>query len=929
MSLPTRKTCALLAYLAVNADRRQSRDHLATLLWGDRGERQARQSLSHALRSIRRLDTTSDTTLLENDGEHVTLRSDAMDIDVIRFHALLDARPADAAVLYDGPFLDGFAIPSPAFEEWLAITRAHLHDLACDALERAAGEAAAAGNGRESIDTARRVVRLDPIRESGHQLMIRLLCEHGDRASALRQYQVCADILKKELGVEPGPATQALRDAILKSPPIGQFNDAPQTADALPLRSIPLVACRHPAGGRVAAILASVLILFGVTLVPWQLPRTERTDFAPHLPTITALPDEPTQGAIAERRFANILERDAWYAGTKQAVEQIFNRRLASQHSDWDTLDCDTTTTPSARLICKDIAFEIQRLAQQKKSELDLLRQELALAVISPPKPAAPMMSLARDSNNDGKAPGSTAASKKATDPVAAPAMDLAMPLPAVAQPSSSDKTTPGEVGRDYVEKPDAGLKTSEIVTALERRRKSKPIVQDNGQSEVEHTPDTAKYVGVSDKRKGPPAKTRNAQAETIVALASATKQKTSLRKTIVVKESPDKPTTFIRKERQKAEVTSNETEARPKPKAATANKAPVLATRPALPSLRGGLVQSPEEIERYWRSRIEAVKSKGAYKDCEFLPYFAPTPSGSRWVSKCQERAEKIKEYSAALKSRQPFFDPKAIAELQAARLSRAEIEQHWRDRIEAVKQEGQYKDCDPYRRGIANGITNFPAPDGQACWERADKIKKYTEALKKLEPFFDPNQAKATLLAHTKSRAAFEHYVRQRVEKLKREGPHENCEITIINSHTDPSAFTDCEERAQEIQKLWAMLYTGKAPGKFAIARAPETLDRKVVDFETDRNLLQQAIVAYYLNHGYSNEPGPISTASAGVSEMQINSMQLREIDGKRLTVATEYNAETQDDFEVFSLASEFTLEKQDGAYRVVGHDPLGNRM
>jgi DNA-binding SARP family transcriptional activator len=55
LSLPTRKVRALLSYLAVNANKPQPRERLMALLWSDRGERQARQSLNQALLSIRRL----------------------------------------------------------------------------------------------------------------------------------------------------------------------------------------------------------------------------------------------------------------------------------------------------------------------------------------------------------------------------------------------------------------------------------------------------------------------------------------------------------------------------------------------------------------------------------------------------------------------------------------------------------------------------------------------------------------------------------------------------------------------------------------------------------------------------------------------------------------------------------------------------------
>ena len=78
LSLPTRKIRALLSYLAVNADKPQSRERLMALLWSDRGERQARQSLNQALMSIRRLGEHQGVQLLDSDGERVTLHGGAI-----------------------------------------------------------------------------------------------------------------------------------------------------------------------------------------------------------------------------------------------------------------------------------------------------------------------------------------------------------------------------------------------------------------------------------------------------------------------------------------------------------------------------------------------------------------------------------------------------------------------------------------------------------------------------------------------------------------------------------------------------------------------------------------------------------------------------------------------------------------------------------
>ena len=50
-----KKNQALLAYLAANADRAQPRERLAGLLWGDRFDDQARQSLRQAISKLRRI----------------------------------------------------------------------------------------------------------------------------------------------------------------------------------------------------------------------------------------------------------------------------------------------------------------------------------------------------------------------------------------------------------------------------------------------------------------------------------------------------------------------------------------------------------------------------------------------------------------------------------------------------------------------------------------------------------------------------------------------------------------------------------------------------------------------------------------------------------------------------------------------------------
>ena len=61
-----------------------------------------------------------------------------------------------------------------------------------------------------AVTIATDAIRLDPIREVGHQLLIEGELARGDRGAAKRAFEQCRDVLDRELGVEPSPVTRAL-----------------------------------------------------------------------------------------------------------------------------------------------------------------------------------------------------------------------------------------------------------------------------------------------------------------------------------------------------------------------------------------------------------------------------------------------------------------------------------------------------------------------------------------------------------------------------------------------------------------------------------------------------------------------------------------------------------------------------------------------
>jgi len=220
LSLPTRKACALLAYLTLHSGRELKREHLAALLWGERFDEQARRSLRQEIYEIRntlgkewanRLTATRDIVVFDGDG---------LDVDVLRFEALVrrdDTKSLEEAeALYRGPLLDGLEIAEIGFQEWLGAERSRLHELACGALERLTRHRLDNSEAQASIETARRLLTLDPLREEAHRLLMHGLAQAGRRSEALKHYQELEALLKADLGAEPEAETEALRDAIRK-----------------------------------------------------------------------------------------------------------------------------------------------------------------------------------------------------------------------------------------------------------------------------------------------------------------------------------------------------------------------------------------------------------------------------------------------------------------------------------------------------------------------------------------------------------------------------------------------------------------------------------------------------------------------------------------------------------------------------------------
>jgi DNA-binding SARP family transcriptional activator len=219
LALPTRKAQALLAYLALPAGSAHPRDKLASLLWGSTVETTARTSLRQTLYALRKSLRDADHPLAV-DGETVALDPNAVTVDVREFELrAAEATPSaltEAAALYQGDFLEGLAVQEQPFEDWLLGHRARLREVALKSLAGLLAHQRAARSTDSAVQTALRLLELDPLQEPVHRALMQLYFEMGRRGSALRQYQFCVATLQRELRTEPEPETKALYHEILR-----------------------------------------------------------------------------------------------------------------------------------------------------------------------------------------------------------------------------------------------------------------------------------------------------------------------------------------------------------------------------------------------------------------------------------------------------------------------------------------------------------------------------------------------------------------------------------------------------------------------------------------------------------------------------------------------------------------------------------------
>lgn len=202
-----RKTRALLAIVALSKGP-VPRSRLTDLLWGDRGEEQARASLRQALYELRDL---SNAGLLSVNRELVAVGPKRLWTDVGEIDIAKDpAEIAERLQHVQWPAITDLDDITPELDEWLRGERTRIAASILQKGTDAAEEAVAGGDAASARRIADSLERIDPLDERGAQAGARADIAMGDRAAAHRRIERLEKRLWDELGLNTSPETRSL-----------------------------------------------------------------------------------------------------------------------------------------------------------------------------------------------------------------------------------------------------------------------------------------------------------------------------------------------------------------------------------------------------------------------------------------------------------------------------------------------------------------------------------------------------------------------------------------------------------------------------------------------------------------------------------------------------------------------------------------------
>jgi predicted ATPase/DNA-binding SARP family transcriptional activator len=226
VALGGRKQRSVLAILLLHANEVVSGDRLIDLIWGDRAPRTAAKTVQVYVSNLRKALGSGP---LVTHGQGYMLRTEPGELDAEQFEALVadgrremaDGDPWRAAAslrravgVWRGPPLADLSYESFAQGEIARLEEARL-----TALEDCLDAELATGGSADLVGELEALVREHPLRERLRGQLMVALYRSGRQADALAAYREAVELLRDELGLQPGRALRELETEILNQEP--------------------------------------------------------------------------------------------------------------------------------------------------------------------------------------------------------------------------------------------------------------------------------------------------------------------------------------------------------------------------------------------------------------------------------------------------------------------------------------------------------------------------------------------------------------------------------------------------------------------------------------------------------------------------------------------------------------------------------------
>jgi DNA-binding SARP family transcriptional activator/WD40 repeat protein len=236
LPLRRRKQRALLALLALRANRTVGADELIDGLWGDRPPASAAKNIQSYVSQLRKALASDDSgaqIVTRGRGYELKLPDDA--VDAARFEHLVErARSEAERGIVDGSaqgaleLWRGAPLADVASEPFAGAEIRRLEELHLRALELAIDAQLAAGRHDDAIGRLEALIGEHPARERFHAQLMLALYRAGRQSEAVEGYRTAHRTLSEQIGVEPGPELARLQEQILAHDPALDARPAPE-----------------------------------------------------------------------------------------------------------------------------------------------------------------------------------------------------------------------------------------------------------------------------------------------------------------------------------------------------------------------------------------------------------------------------------------------------------------------------------------------------------------------------------------------------------------------------------------------------------------------------------------------------------------------------------------------------------------------------